>query len=172
MHTTFRRRLAATTLAAALALAACGDDDPDVATGELPTDDAGVAGDEAGGTRLAGSPDADEPDTPMGDEPAPSAMCLPDAPDCEDTVASDGGEDPDASIDEAAEIAEAEALLGTPEADLPDDVRIARRGEESFALTEDYVLGRDTVVLEDRGEGFVVVEVVVELTEGPYTATL
>ncbi|MEZ5298685.1 MAG: hypothetical protein R2697_21110, partial [Ilumatobacteraceae bacterium] len=62
---------------------------------------------------------------------------------------------------------------GTNEADLPDDVRVARRGDEQFALTEDYVIGRITVDLDDTdGSGYRVVAATVELTDGPRTAEL
>ena len=65
---------------------------------------------------------------------------------------------------------DARVYLGAFEGDLPDDVRIARRGEERFMLTEDYVLGRSTVELDqDHGDGFRVVSVTVELPDGPET---
>lgn len=68
---------------------------------------------------------------------------------------------------------EAQGLLGMNEDDLPDDVRIGRRGEEAMALTEDYRLGRQTVELDDTdGSGFRVVSVVVELPAGPETFEL
>lgn len=63
---------------------------------------------------------------------------------------------------------DAHGLLGMNEDDLPDDVRIGRRGEEVMALTQDYRLGRQTVELDDTdGSGFRVVSVVVELPAGP-----
>ena len=83
--------------------------------------------------------------------------------------------DPDAGdefpTDQARE--EARGLLGMNEDDLPDDVRIARRGDETFMLTEDYVLGRRTVELDDTDDsGFRVVSVTVELPDGPETFQL
>ena len=48
-------------------------------------------------------------------------------------------------------------------------MRVSRRGNESFAMTEDYRIGRFTVELDDQGSGFVVTKVVLELTEGPQT---
>lgn len=85
-------------------------------------------------------------------------------------------EDPDASWDDAAiEEArqQARGLLGMNEADLPDDVRIARRGDEQFMLTQDYVLGRRTVELDDTdGSGYRVVAVTVELPGEPETFEL
>lgn len=65
--------------------------------------------------------------------------------------------------------ASAHDLLGRAEDDLTDDVRIARRGEELFALTEDYRLGRLTVELDDDGAGHRVTSVTVELPGGPET---
>jgi hypothetical protein len=73
--------------------------------------------------------------------------------------------------DEARE--EARGVLGMNESDLPDDVRIRRRGDEEFALTEDYVLGRVTVELDDTdGSGYRVTSLVVELPDGPETFEL
>jgi hypothetical protein len=75
------------------------------------------------------------------------------------------GEWDQARIDETRE--NARGYLGMNEADLPADVRIARRGDEQFALTEDFVLGRVTVELDDTdGSGFRVVTVTVELPDG------
>jgi hypothetical protein len=65
---------------------------------------------------------------------------------------------------------EAKALLGEPESELDADVRVARRGEETFALTEDYVLGRITVELDEDGSGsYAVTSATVELPEGSET---
>jgi hypothetical protein len=69
--------------------------------------------------------------------------------------------------DEARE--QARGFLGMGEDDLPEEVRIGRRGEEIFMLTEDYVLGRSTVELDDDGDGFRVSSVTVELPDGPET---
>ena len=56
------------------------------------------------------------------------------------------------------------------ESDLDDsEVRIARRGDEFFILTDDYVLGRSTVELDDDGNGYRVVSVTVELPDQPET---
>jgi hypothetical protein len=97
--------------------------------------------------------------------------------DTDDPVATPG--DPDGEVpddgddfptDEARE--DARGLLGMFEDDLPDDVRIARRGAEQFALTEDYVLGRRTVELDDDGSGYRVMVVTVELPDGPETYEL
>ncbi|MCB0968635.1 MAG: hypothetical protein KDB37_17520 [Ilumatobacter sp.] len=167
-----------------LATAACGssaDADDDVPL------------DPAGATCLEGTEDCNDTDLPI-DDPDPSAgMCAPDVTDCDDTgigsgaaggtclVGSDScddtaapadGGDPDA-VDEGAFIRAAEAVLGTNEAALPDDVRVARRGDEQFALTEDYVIGRITVDLDDTdGSGYRVVAATVELTDGPRTVEL
>lgn len=64
----------------------------------------------------------------------------------------------------------AQSLLGTAEADLADDIRVGRRGGEQMALTEDYVIGRYTVELDDDGTGtFRVTAVTVEMEDGPET---
>jgi len=76
----------------------------------------------------------------------------------------------DFSVDDARQ--EANALLGVSEAELSSEVRVARRGDEEFMLTQDYVLGRFTVELDDQGAGFTVVKVTVELPNGPETFTL
>lgn len=114
------------------------------------------------------SADADD-DVPA--DPA-GATCLEGTEDCNDTAPPADGGDPDA-VDEGADVRAAEGLLGTSESDLPDDVRVSRRGEEQMALTEDYVIGRITVELDDTdGSGFRVVTAVVELTDGPQTFEL
>lgn len=97
----------------------------------------------------------------------PAGMCAPDMPDCDDTAESPDGSDEfdsDSARDEARE------LLGKAEGELAPEVRIGRRGEEHMMLTEDYVLGRMTVALEEDADGvFRVVEVTVELPDGPET---
>ena len=68
---------------------------------------------------------------------------------------------------------EAHGLLGMNEDDLPEEVRIARRGEEAFALTEDHVIGRRTVELDDTdGSGFRVTIVHLEVPSGVETFEL
>lgn len=102
-----------------------------------------------------------------------NAMCAPDMPDCVDVVTDDGmddGSDTRPSDDTMRE--QAQSLLGTPEGELPADVRIGRRGDEHMMLTEDYVIGRMTVALEDDGTGtFVVTEITLELEDGPEVIT-
>lgn len=124
----------------------------DEAPGDV-TDDDG-----AGSACLADDADCYEDGTDAG-SPG-SGMCLPDVPDCDDT-----------SVDESATDQireEARGLLGMSESALPDDVRIARRGDEQFALTEDYAIGRRTVEIDDTdGSGYRVVAVTIELPEGP-----
>lgn len=115
-------------------------------------------------------------DGPDGDVAPPAAgACLEGHPDCVDTVVAPDGEvppDPADDFDSDTALAEGEALLGDAEDELPTHVRTARRGEEMFALTEDYVLGRLTVELDDDGTGtYRVSSVVVELPEGPETLT-
>lgn len=147
---------AAAALLALTGLVACGDDDIETATdgGDVATepDDAPLgAGGGAAGTCLEGTTDCQ--DTPMdGDEPV--------------TGPDDTGDE----FPSDAARAEAQALLGTPEAELGPDVRVGRRGEESRMLTEDYVLGRITVELDDDGSGtYVVTSATVELPDGPET---
>ena len=95
----------------------------------------------AGGTVLAGSPQSQQPwDDTAGDD----AWVL--------TARDD-----------------AHALLGAPEGELGAEVRISRRGAETMMLTEDYVLGRMTVELDDAGDGYRVTSVTVELPDGPET---
>lgn len=161
-----RFALLAALLLAVTGLAACGDDDVETTTG---------AGDPAEETEPT-----DE--APLGGGGGPAGTCLEGTPDCQDTpmdpdqpvTGPDGGGAPPDEGDEAfpSEAArdEARSLLGEPESELPADVRVARRGEESFALTEDYVLGRITVELDDDGsDTYVVTSATVELPEGPET---
>jgi hypothetical protein len=87
-------------------------------------------------------------------------MCLEGATDCVDTPLTD---DPAGAL---------RSLLGVAEADLGDDVRIARIGTESYALTEDYVVGRVTVELDPDASGVNrVVKVTLEHEDGPVTVT-
>lgn len=145
-------------LAAALVmvLAACGAAGGDVAVvgddGVLPVSDAddGAAGGAAG-------------------------MCPAGTTDCVDT--------PELLDDEPVEIDEtgieqfrrdAQAILGWEESEISELIRIGRRGEEQFALTEDYQVGRITAELDDPdGDGtYVVTKTTVELPDGPETFEL
>ncbi len=98
-----------------------------------------------------------EPDGGIGDTPIP--------------VEPDGGigDTPDDrfSVEQARN--DAHGLLGRYERDLADDVRVGRRGDEQYALTEDDVIGRLTVELDDEGDGYRVTSVVVELPESTET---
>lgn len=107
-------------------------------------------------------------DDPAGDAAdAPAGMCAPEMTDCDDTAGSTDGSDP-ADFDVDRE--NARALLGIAEGDLPQDVRVGRRGEEHLMLTEDYQVGRRTVELDPDAEGvFRVTKVVLEAEEGPET---
>lgn len=114
----------------------------------------------AGGDDLPDTPIPVEPDGGTGDTPIP--------------VEPDGGigDTPgdEFPVDAAREAAR--NLLGVSEADLEGvdgDVRIGRRGAEWMALTEDFVLGRMTVELDDTGDGYVVTSVSVELPGGVET---
>lgn len=116
---------------------------------------------------------AEEPVAAPGD----MAMCAPGVTDCVDVVVDDGaagGEDAAGSTrpsdDTLREVAQ--SLIGTAEGELADDVRVGRRGGEQMMLTEDYVIGRMTVELDDAGDGvFRVTSVTVEMEEGPETFT-
>jgi hypothetical protein len=114
-----------------------------------------------------GSPDASLADDDT--QPPPGAgMCAPDMPDCVDTVSEPDGEAGDA---DPTDPSQADSLLGVAEADLDEFVRIARRGDEAFMLTEDYVVGRLTVELDADDEGvYRVTKATLERPDGPYTA--
>lgn len=153
---------------AASTLTACGDDDDlATATGDVPEEtlDDGSASDPgpAAGACVEGTTDC--VDTPMDPDESVSSP-------------ADGGIDPadgDADFPTDAARQRAQALLGTPESELAvgADLRVGRRGDEQFMLTEDYVLGRITVELDNDGSGtFVVTQATVELPEGPETFTL
>lgn len=76
------------------------------------------------------------------------------------------------TVSEETLLADAAALIGTPESDLPDDARIGRRGDELLPLTKDFRVGRFTFELDDDGTGtFRVAAVQVELPEGVETVT-
>lgn len=110
--------------------------------------------------------EAEEP-TADGD----MAMCAPGVTDCVDVVVDDQGGDAAGtrpSDDTMREVGQ--SMLGLAEDELADDVRIGRRGGEQMMLTEDYVVGRYTVELDDDGTGtFRVTTVTVEMEEGPET---
>ena len=119
---------------------------------------------------LAACGDDDETVNSNADAPSDGAAgaCLEGSEDCDDTPSTSDGDDD--AVDEHALIEEAKALVGTAEDDVADDVRIGRRGDESFALTDDYVIGRMTVELDpDDSDTMRVTKVVLELTEGPMT---
>jgi len=176
MPSTTRRTatLVAGLLLAAGSLAACGDDDDEVQTAggeaaEQPADEGEATSDPAAGGGAA------------------AGMCVEGVPDCVDTVVdpdgavsspADGGsvDAPDDGGDEYPSEAARERArqqLGKAEGELEPDIRIGRRGDEQMMLTEDYVLGRITVELDDDGTGtFVVTQATVELPDGPETFTL
>jgi hypothetical protein len=141
-------RLAALLAAAALASTGCGfttveSEDSSVSSGD-------VAAGGAAGACLAGDEDcADDPSQGQG-APAPTDGTLPDD----------------------AYVAVAKGMLGLSQEefdelswDLP--VRVGRVGDESYALTEDYVVGRQTVEFDDADGTMVVTSVTVELPGGP-----
>ena len=156
-HPSPRLAFAAAVLLALTGLAACGDDDVETSAGDVP----------------AQTDTADE--APLGDGGGAAGTCLEGTTDCQDTPMD--GDDPVTGPDDQgdefpseAAREEAQSLLGTPEDELGSDVRVARRGEETMMLTEDYVLGRITVELDDDGSGtYVVTSATVELPDGPET---
>jgi hypothetical protein len=84
-------------------------------------------------------------------------------------VTDDGGGEVTDEFDTEQARADARALVGTPESELDGSVRVGRRGDEQMMLTEDYVLGRMTVELDERDGEFRVTAVTVELPDGPET---
>lgn len=142
-------RLAALLATAALATTGCGFTavEGEETSTETPVDAA--AGGDAGAC-LAGDEDcADDPSQGQG-APAPTDGTLPDD----------------------AYVAVAKGMLGLSQDefdglswDVP--VRIGRVGDESYALTEDYVIGRQTVEFDDTDGTMVVTSVTVELPGGP-----
>ncbi len=133
--------------AAALMLAACG---------ATPTEDESVSSPSNGGA---------------------AGTCLEGTPDCVDAdLSGDPADDPilDDSFDHEVALDNARSLLGEPEQEVLDlwaDTRLGRRGDEHFAVTDDYVIGRMTLATEDVDGEFRVVEVTVELPDGPMTVT-
>lgn len=119
---------------------------------------------------LVGTVDCNDADL-GGDVAGPNDQtCLVGTVDCND--ADLGGE---RLSDEAIDTIEqaAHGLLGRYESDLPNEVRIGRRGTEVMMLTEDFVVGRLTVALDDTdGSGYRVVEVTAELPNGTATFEL
>lgn len=113
----------------------------------------------------------------------PNAECSVTAIDCDDTPTTEGesptpttgeGGQPLDAADLDALDQEAHGLLGRNESDLPNDVRVGRRGAEAMMLTDDYVLGRMTVELDDTDNNgvFRVVSVILELPSGTETYQL
>lgn len=125
---------------------------------------------ETDSTCLVGTLDCNDADL-GGDTAGPNDQtCLMGTVACDDTDL--GGERLDGEAIEAIEQA-AHGLLGRYETDLPADVRIGRRGTEVMMLTEDFVVGRLTVALDDTDEsGYRVVEVTAELPNGTATYEL
>lgn len=112
-----------------------------------------------------------DPDTSPAE--APGTTEPPTAPTTTEPAApGDATTLPPGAPDIAAAVGRAASLLGTSERDLPDDVRIARRGDEQLALTMDLVPGRLTVELDEDDDGvFVVTAVSVETEDGSELVT-
>jgi uncharacterized protein len=96
-----------------------------------------------------------------------------------DTATTDDGDDDapdggsswdDARTEQARQ--EARNFLGMAEVELPPEVRIGRRGDEEYILTQDYVPGRVTVELDDQDGAWRVTSLEIELPEGPETFEL
>lgn len=151
-----RSRTLLSSLLAALLLTACG-----------------AAGD---GDDFQAQPD--EPVASDGSGGGAAGTCLEGTEDCVDAGLGGDGAAPDelpAALDPVAARAEAEALLGQIEEEVlasGGEVRLGRRGDEQFALTEDLRPGRMTIATEDDGTGtYRVVEVELELEQGTETFT-
>lgn len=118
-----------------------------------------------------GDPESTAPAESPGTTQPPVTTIDPDTP-----VTSPGGDAttiPPGAPDIGAALRRAASLLGAFETDLPEDVRIARRGDETFAVTTDLVPGRLTVELDDDGSGaFVVTSVTVETEDGSEVVTV
>lgn len=154
------RRRAARTLTALLAamlLTACGTEVTDVA---------------APGDAATADPMEPVGDGSAADPGAAAGACLAGATDCDD-IPGLADEQPldETGVEQFRR--DAQAILGWDEAELSEFVRVARRGDEQFALTEDYVIGRLTAELDDLdGDGtFTVTQTTVELPDGPETYT-
>ena len=125
---------------------------------------------------LAGCAGAAGDATVVGDQPTSGAvagMCAEGSTDCVDT--------PQLNSDEPVPVDEtgikqfrkdAKYYLGKPESELTDLIRIGRRGDEQFALTEDYRVGRITVELDEVDGEMIVTSSTVELPDGPETFKL
>ena len=141
-------RLVALAAVPLLTLAACGDPGTTAPADKPGTIDPAVTGPST-------DPVVTTPGTATPDTPGDATTVPPGAPDI------------------AAAIRRAASLLGMYEADVPDDVRIARRGDEDFALTMDVVPGRLNVELDADDDGeYVVTAVSVETEDGSETVTV
>jgi hypothetical protein len=152
-----------------LLMPACGADDTAAApsTGDAPAEEP-TAAREGRDDTLPDEPDEpDEPDkSDTETESADDCEITEEDDTCEDTTPQDGTMEGDEGyVDMLADAAE---LVGMAESELPRDVRIGRRGDEWFALTEDYVVGRRTIELDRDDAGtYVVTSLVLEAEGGP-----
>lgn len=127
-----------------------------------------------GGAAAETAADVDLPDTTTESAPGAAGACLEGTVDCVDTPGLDADEP--VQIDETGDqqfTADGWYYLGRDESELPETMRIGRRGDETMMLTEDYVIGRMTAELDDLdGDGtYTVTSVTVELADGPVTVT-
>jgi hypothetical protein len=104
---------------------------------------------------------------------APAGMCPQDQPDCIDTPQLVDDE-PVAIDEDGVEQLRRDArfYLGRLQDELNELVRVGRIGDEHMALTDDYVVGRITVELDDVDGGAIVTSATVELPDGPETFEL
>lgn len=141
-------RLLALAAVPLLALAACGDAETTAPANKPGTIDPAV-------TVPSTEPTVTTPGTGAPETPGDATTVPPGAPDI------------------AAAVRRAASLLSRYEADVPDDVRIARRGDEEFALTMDLVPGRLNVELDADDDGqYVVTAISVETENGSETVTV
>lgn len=147
MHPTRHRNpLLAAGIAAALTLTACGGDE--------------TVGTEPDTTSIVD--DTTEPDDNIEHDDTTSDS-IP------DDLITDDDTDNDANADtgepNVTDPAQHRNLLGTPQDDLDDNVRIGRAGDEHMALTMDHVVGRVTVEVDPDDDGTYRVTVVHVETE-------
>lgn len=105
-----------------------------------------------------------------GDAGAAAGVCPQDRPDCIDTPQLT--DDEEVTIDETGIEQfrrDAQFYLGAQQSELNETVRVGRIGDEHMALTDDYVIGRITVELDDVDGEVVVTSATVELPDGPET---
>ena len=124
-----------------------------------------------GGAAVSTGSDTPAPaDSPVAGGGDVASMCMEGVPDCNDTPDTDINTQDSMTPKQLRQTAR--DLLGLAEDELPQGVRIGRRGDEQMMLTEDYRIGRMTVELDEDDAGvFRVTLVVLEMEDGPETFT-